>query len=311
MESRCFLPIQEPSSIKGILFSNKLKIGFCLPNYGKATSKKALDECAELAEKMNYEHLWTTDHLLIPEEFASPYGKCLESLSTLAYLSGKTENVSLGTSIIILPLREIVLFAKQAATIQIFSDNRLMLGLGAGWNEMEFHNLRADFDGRGQYYDEGVQLFRWLLKGNSEFKGDFYSITDGVFGPLPRKEIPLFFGGNGGPSLRRAAKFGEGWHPVGASPEEIRKGSERLQKLTDKKLRIIARLAVNFKEKAVKQRENKDRHGLDGDTSEIISQIKEYGRDGVTDIACYFGDVSADKILESSKKFAEEIIPSL
>jgi probable F420-dependent oxidoreductase len=288
-----------------------MKIGFCIPNYGGATSKDALDDSAKLAEKHNYEHIWTTDHLLIPEDFASPYGKCLESLATLSYLAGKTEHVRLGTSIIILPLREVVLFAKQAAAIQIFSNDRLMLGVGAGWNETEFHNLRADFDGRGQYYDEEVQLFRWLMKGNSEFKGDFYSITNGVFGPLPIREIPLFFGGNGGPSLRRAAKFGDGWHPVGVSPEEIRKGVEKLHKLTDRKMRIIARLAVNFKEKTIKQRESKARHGLSGNSSEIISRIRDYGKAGATDIVCYFGDVSANKILSSSKKFALEVLPSL
>lgn len=288
-----------------------MKIGFCIPNYGKATSKKALDECAKISEELNYAHLWTTDHLLIPEEFASPYGKCIESLSTLSYLAGKTENVGLGTSIIILPLREIVLFAKQAAAIQIFSNDRLMLGLGAGWNEIEFQNLRADFEARGQYYDEGVQLFRWLLKGNSEFKGDFYSISNGVFGPLPKKQIPLFFGGNGGPSLRRVAKFGEGWHPVGASSEEIKKGSDRLQKLTSRKMRIVARLSVNFKEKKIKQRETKARHGLSGSSSEIISQIKEYEKAGATDLACYFGDIAAKTIFEASKKFAREVIPSV
>jgi len=288
-----------------------MKIGFCVPNYGKATSKNALDECAKLAEKFNYEHVWTTDHLLIPEEYASPYGKCLESLATLAYLSARTEHVGLGTSIIILPLRELILFAKQAAAIQIFSNDRLMVGLGAGWNQIEFQSLRADFDGRGQYYDEAVQLFRWLMKGNSEFKGDFYSISDGVFGPLPKNKIPLFFGGNGGPSLRRAAKFGDGWHPVGASPEEIKNGSERLSKLTDRNMRIIARLAVNFREKTIKQRESEARHALAGNSSEIISQIQDYSKAGATDIACYFGDVSADKILESSKKFAEEVIPSV
>jgi probable F420-dependent oxidoreductase len=288
-----------------------MKIGFCIPNYGKATSKSTLDECSKLAEKFNYEHVWTTDHLLIPEQYASPYGRCLESLVTLAYLAARTVNVGLGTSIIILPMRELVLFAKQAAAIQIFSNDRLMLGLGAGWNQVEFQNLRADFDGRGQYYDEAIQLFRWLMKGNSEFKGDFYSISDGVFGPLPENKIPLFFGGNGGPSLRRAAKFGDGWHPVGASSEEIRKGSERLRKLTDRKMRIIARLAVNFKEKTIRQRESKPRRALGGNSSEIISQIKDYGKAGVTDIACYFGDVSADNILESSRKFAEEVIPSV
>jgi probable F420-dependent oxidoreductase len=288
-----------------------LKIGFCIPNYGKATSKSAIDESARIAEDSNYAHIWTTDHLLIPEKFASPYGKCIESLATLAYLSGKTENVGLGSSIIVFPMREVVLFAKQAAAIQILSNNRLMLGLGAGWNEVEFQNVRADFKSRGQYFDEGVQLFRWLMKGNAEFKGDFYSISDGVFGPIPNRPIPLFFGGNGGPSLRRAAKFGDGWHPVGASPAEIQNGLRKLRAGTEKKVRIVLRIAVNFREKTIKERENKDRARLSGRSEEVASQINDYKRAGVTDLVCYFGDVELKEINLSAIKFAKEVIPSI
>jgi probable F420-dependent oxidoreductase len=291
-----------------------LKVGFCLPNYGKATSKKAIDEAAKIAEDLNYDHIWSTDHLLIPEKFASPYGKCFESLATLSYLSCKTENAGLGTSIIVFPMREVVLFAKQVATIQILSNNRLMLGLGAGWNEIEFQNVRADFKSRGQYYDEGIQLFRWLMKGNAEFKGDFYSISDGVFGPIPSKAVPLFFGGNGGPSLRRAAKFGEGWHPVGASPSEVEYGARKLRELTRDaagKKRIVLRIAVNFREKRITERERKDRTGLSGKRDEIVSQINDHKKAGVSDLICYFGDVEQKKFSLAARRFGKEILPSI
>lgn len=287
-----------------------MKIGFCVPNYGNATSKKAIDDSCKIAEDLGYSHLWTTDHLLIPEQFASPYGKCLESLATLSYIAGKTRKVGLGTSIIIFPMREVVLFAKQCATLQILSKGRLMLGLGAGWNESEFQNVRADFKARGQYYDEGIQLFRWLMKGNSEFKGDFYSVSDGVFAPLPDTPIPLFFGGNSGPSLRRAAKFGDGWHPVGASPEQIRNGVKKLEDLSEKKMKLVLRIAVNFKEKRIKEREKSTRSSLEGSDSEILSQIDEYKKAGVTDLVCYFGDQSLDKINETATKFGKEILAS-
>jgi probable F420-dependent oxidoreductase len=287
-----------------------MKIGLCIPNYGKATSSKGLDEIAKISEKL-YDHVWTTDHLLIPEKFSSPYGKSFESLITLAYLVSKTQNVGLGTSIIIFPMREVVLFAKQTASLQILSNGRLLLGLGAGWNETEFQNLRADFKARGQYYDEGIQLLRWLMKGNSQFKGDYYSISDGVFLPVPKKQIPLIFGGNAGPSLRRAAKFGDGWHPVGLSPLEIEKGKRRLRELTGKKMRIVLRISVNFKERQIKERENAERSSLSGNQSEILSQIAEYENAGVTDLVCYFGDLDLAEIAASAKKFGEQIVPSI
>lgn len=286
------------------------RFGFCVPNYGRATSKKAIDLVARISEGSGYDHIWTTDHLLIPEEFSSPYGRCFESLSTLAYLAGQTEHVGLGTSIIVLPLREVVLFAKQAASIQILSGGRLMLGLGSGWNEVEFQSVRAPFKERGQYYDEAVQLFRWLMKGNSEFKGDFYSITDGTFGPIPDRPIPLFFGGNLGPSLRRVAKFGNGWHPVGLSPEQIEKGARKLKELIGRKPRIILRISVNYSERNVRQRDRQKRSGLRGESSEILEQIARYRKSGVTDIVCYFGDLDLGKISQKATDFAREILPS-
>ncbi len=290
----------------------KMKTGLCLPNYGNATSKKAIDAVSELGEQLDYNSVWVTDHSLVPETNASPYGSVLEPLTTLAYLASKTENLLLGTSIIIFPLREVVLFAKQASALQILSGNRLILGLGAGWNEVEFKNMRADFQSRGQYYDEGVQLFKWLLRGNAEFKGDFYSITDGVFAPVPEKEIPLYIGGSSGASLRRAAKLANGWFPVGLSPEELARGRKRLPSLTDREQKILLRISVKFSAKT----EGKDSRGLPstrlgGSSTQIVAQIKEYEKAGVDQIVCYFGDTSLEKLEKDITKFGKDVMPSI
>lgn len=289
-----------------------IKVGVCLPNYGIATSKKAIDTVAELAEDLNYDSVWATDHSLVPEANASPYGNVLEPLTTLSYLASKTKNLELGTSIIIFPLREVVLFAKQAAALQVYSDNRLILGLGAGWNEMEFKSMRADFRSRGQYYDEGVQLFKWLMRGNAEFKGDFYSITDGVFSPVPEKEIPLYMGGSSGASLRRAAKLGDGWFPVGLSPQEVAQRRKRLASLTDRKLKTLLRMSVKFSaETQAKDSRGQPSTRLGGSSSQMISQVKEYESAGVDRLACYFGDTSLEELETAIAKFGKEVMPSL
>ncbi len=291
-----------------------LKIGLCVPNYGKATGKKALDVFAELAEKLDYDSIWTTDHLLIPKQFSSPYGTTLESISTLAYLAGKTKRVKLGTSIIVFPMREVVLFAKQASAVQILSDNRLELGLGAGWNQEEFKNVRAEFESRGRYYDEGLQLFRWLMKGNNDFKGDSYSITDGVFDPVPKKEIPLLIGGNGGSALRRAAKLGDGWFPVGVTPEEVTRGKQKIRTMTDRKLQIVVRLSVEFsKQKGSLDTIGKGARGdvqsrLAGTSDEILTQLASFRKAGVDGIVCYFGDNDLRSLKLNATKFAKEVI---
>lgn len=105
----------------------------------------------------------------------------------------KTENTELRTSIVVFPMRAITFFAKQSVAIQILTDDRLLLSLAAGWNEMDIHSVRADFKLRGQDYGEEVRLFQWLMKDNTQFKGDSHIIKDVVFEPLTRRKIPLFF----------------------------------------------------------------------------------------------------------------------
>ncbi|MCL5068716.1 MAG: TIGR03619 family F420-dependent LLM class oxidoreductase [Thaumarchaeota archaeon] len=292
-----------------------MKVGLCLPNYGKAAGKDAIERTASLAEKLDYDSVWTADHLLIAEEFASPYGKVLESLVTLSYVAARTENLMIGTGVIVFPMRETILLAKQVVALQILSDERLALGLGSGWNETEFRNVRADFGGRGQFYDEGIQLLRWLMKGNVEFKGDYYSITDGIFDPIPSKPIPIYIGGNGGPSLRRAAKLGDGWFPVGLAPEDLLIGRKRLSKLTERNMSTLMRMTVRFSEQGEAQT-RKDPNGrttarLSGTVPQIIRQIEDYDRVGLDHLICYFGDVVLESLEEAIARFGREIIPSL
>lgn len=100
-------------------------------------SKKAVTEFCRLAEDLNFDSVWTTDHIAVNKQFSNPYGSIYESLITLGYVAAKTERVKLGTSIIVLPMRNPILFAKQTATLDQLSDGRLILGLGAGWMEDE------------------------------------------------------------------------------------------------------------------------------------------------------------------------------
>jgi probable F420-dependent oxidoreductase len=293
-----------------------MKIGACVPNYGQATGKEAVLEISELAEKLGFHSIWTTDHLLIPSQFSSPYGTVLESIATASFLAGKVKNMQIGTSVIVLPMREVVLFAKQAAAIQILSESRLILGLGAGWNETEFRNVRSDFKSRGQYYDEAIQLFRWLLKGNAEFKGDFYSIEDGVFDPIPKEDIPLLIGGDSGASLRRAAKLGDGWFPVGLSPSALEGGRRQLKTLNDRKMIIFERLGVIFgggeELPRAKQRQgNSAPTKLSGSPSRMLGQIEEFRKAGLEHLVCYFDDLPLSQLKIAIEKFGKEVMPSI
>jgi alkanesulfonate monooxygenase SsuD/methylene tetrahydromethanopterin reductase-like flavin-dependent oxidoreductase (luciferase family) len=111
-----------------------MHIGICLPNYGRSATPQAIQEVARAAEDLGFDSIWTTDHILVPEAHYEPYGRIFETWTTLAYLAGQTQRVRLGTSILLLGLRNPVLVAKQAATLDQLSGGRLILGMGrAGW----------------------------------------------------------------------------------------------------------------------------------------------------------------------------------
>ena len=119
-----------------------MKFGVAVPHHGEFANKDSIDKIAEEAEKLEYDSIWVSDHIISPISQGKTYGYIYESLITLSYLAAKTENLKLGTSILVLPLRNPVLVAKQIATLDQLSNGRLIVGLGAGWLKEEFDFLK-------------------------------------------------------------------------------------------------------------------------------------------------------------------------
>lgn len=202
-----------------------MHIGICLPNYGRASSPEAIREVARAAEDLGFDSIWTTDHVLVPEAHLEPYGRIFETWTTLAYVAALTQRIRLGTSILLLGLRNPVLVAKQAATLDQLSNGRLILGIGAGWLAREFENLGMSFQRRIRFLEEGIALMRTLWTNpRPRFQGRLFRIEDAVFEPLPLQPggPPIWIGGNTEAAVRRAARLGDGWHPVGLDPETLR-----------------------------------------------------------------------------------------
>ena len=122
-----------------------MRIGINLPNYGALGTVDTMAAIAVTAEQLGYTSLWTTDHVLMPDRLPEPYGHLLESMTLLTYLAARTTRITLATSVIVLPQRDPILLAKQAATLDHLSGGRLTLGVGVGWVEEEYRFLRADF----------------------------------------------------------------------------------------------------------------------------------------------------------------------
>jgi len=163
-----------------------VKFGYIAPNYGDKISAAQILEIAELCEDLGFDSIWATDHIIMPRELKDPYGQLLEPFITLSFVAARTEKLRLGTSIIVLPQRNPILVAKQAAALDVFSRGRVILGFGAGWAEKEFANLGANFTARGLIYDESIKLIRALWSQDViDFKGDFFEVTDSLF--LPKR----------------------------------------------------------------------------------------------------------------------------
>ncbi|WNV85650.1 TIGR03619 family F420-dependent LLM class oxidoreductase [Umezawaea sp. Da 62-37] len=202
-----------------------MRIGVKLPHTGSATGPSVPARAREL-ELAGFDSLWVSDHVVLPERIGSwypfdPGGKAtwptdtpyLEAVVSLAAAAAVTERVRLGTAVLVLPQRNPVLLAKQAATVDAISGGRLVLGVGAGWLKEEFDALGMPFDTRGPRMVEWIRLLRDCWTGRPEGRsGEHYELPPGTLVlPAPARPIPLYVGGHSPTALRRAGRLGDGW----------------------------------------------------------------------------------------------------
>ncbi len=199
-----------------------MDFGLCLPNFPDGASAEGIEAAADVAERLGWSTVWTTDHVLVPHADAGEYGRIYEAILTLAWVGARHPRIRLGTSVIVVPQRNAVVLAKELATLDSLSGGRVIAGVGIGWNEPEFANLAvADrFHVRGAYLDETIRLWRHLWSGATEpFRGRFHTIEDFVFGPLPvQAPLPIVIGGRAEPALRRAGTLADGYHSSATGP---------------------------------------------------------------------------------------------
>ena len=210
-----------------------MRFGVCLPNFrfGAEPSREAIVEVAVEAERLGYDSVWATDHLLVPGDMPR-FGRVFESLSTLAYLGGATSRVRLGTSVLILAMRNAIEVAKQAATIDALTGGRLVLGVAAGYAEREFASLGASFHDRGRHLDEAIGVMRTLWTDpDPRADGPRYRFADVLFEPRPVQPggVPVWVGGNSPAAIARAARLGDAWHPDGLSSAQLADGVKLLR----------------------------------------------------------------------------------
>jgi probable F420-dependent oxidoreductase len=259
-----------------------MRLGVVLPNEAAGADPRAIADLARHAELLGFAGVWLPDHLLPPEPYGAVYGGVFEPLMLLAHIAAVTTRVTLGTSVLILPLRDPFLLAKQTATLERLAPGRVVLGVGVGWERSEFSALDIPFRERGARADEAIELLRRLHStGHGHFAGRFHHADDGVFEPRPTAPIPLSVGGMSDAALRRAARVGDQWQAVGASIEAFRERRDRLRAMAGaRRVRAGAVLA--------------DRAGAH-DAAHLASLAAEWRDAGAHDLAIHFGGLEATR----------------
>jgi probable F420-dependent oxidoreductase len=221
-----------------------MKIGVVFPQLEIGNDPAAIRDYAQTAEGLGFSHLLAYDHVLganpgrpegwsgRPYTYLSPFH---EVFVLFGFVAGVTHKLGLATGVLILPQRQTALVAKQAASLDVLSGGRLRLGVGLGWNQVEFTSLNENFHNRGKRVEEQVELMRQLwTKTLIDFNGKWHTIPDAGINPLPvQQPIPIWFGGMVEAMLRRIARLGDGWITQHRKAADARPDLEKLRRFID------------------------------------------------------------------------------
>jgi probable F420-dependent oxidoreductase len=216
----------------------KINIGLVYPQTEYGSDPAAIKDYAQTAEDLGFTHIVAYDHVLganpeRPEGWRRHYTyktPFQEPFVLFSHMAAFTQKMRFVTGILVLPQRQTALVAKQAATLDILSGGRFRLGVAVGWNYVEFEALGMNFHNRGARIEEQVALLRRLwTEPLVNFEGQYHTIPDAGINPLPiQRPIPIWFGGQSEPVLRRTARMGDGWMINHHSPGSTRPDMEKL-----------------------------------------------------------------------------------
>lgn len=215
-----------------------MKFGVVFPQNQLSDDPIVVRDFVQAAEEMGYHHLLAYDHVLgaNPDREGwregNPYtheDMFHEVFTLFAYLAGLTETIGFMTGVLILPQRQTALVAKQAAQVDVLSGGRFRMGVGVGWNEVEYNSLGYDFKTRGARVEEQIVILRELwTRQLVNIEGEFDTIDDAGINPLPNQQpIPLWIGGTADVVLERAARIGDGWVAQAGLPEKVQAMCEK------------------------------------------------------------------------------------
>ena len=310
--------------------------GFGAPVSGPLSGAKDLARITVEGEALGYDYCTLSDHVIIPRELEAKYpysdtgefpgragGDRHEQLTAVTFVAAKTSKLRLVTSVMVVPHRPAVLTAKILATIDVLSEGRLTLGVGAGWCREEFEAIGTDpFDERGAVTDEYLLACRALWTNEDpRFDGKYVKFANVFFQPRPvQKRVPIWVGGESGPAMRRTAKLGDGWYPIGTNPafrldtlKRFQGGIERLHRYCRDAGRdpkeITLAYRVTQRGPAVAERaDNGDRRLFSGSNEAIVGDLRAFRDIGVAAVDFSFDGANAGEVIATMRRFREDVL---
>ena len=313
-----------------------MQFGFGAPVSGPLSGPRDLARIVGEGERAGYDYCTISDHVAIPRDMEAKYpysdtgefpgragGDRHEQLTCVAFVAAKTSKLRLVTSVTVVPHRPPVLTAKTIATIDVLSEGRFTWGIGVGWCKEEFEAIGTEpFEERGAVTDETIAVCRELWShDNPSYSGKYAKFSNIFFQPLPvQKRIPIWVGGESGPAMRRTAKLGDAWYPIGTNPRNRLDTLTRLQTQIER-LRKMAReagrdpkdvaLAYRFSQfgAGVPERaDNGDRRLGSGDNAAIAGDLRSLRDLGVIAVDFSFGGDTAEAVIANMRRCREDLL---
>jgi probable F420-dependent oxidoreductase len=284
-----------------------MQIGVTFPQNEIGADPAVIRDYAQAAEGMGYSHVVVFDHVLGADSTHRPGWKGYthrdmfhEPFVLFGYLAALT-HLELVPAVIILPQRQTALVAKQAAEVDVLTGGKLRLGVGVGWNPVEYEALGMNFQARGRVVEEQIEVMRLLWSQEVvSYKGQFHTITEAGLNPLPlRRSIPIWLGGSADVLLRRVARVGDGWFPQGQPDDHMREVLERL-------IRYITEAGRDPSTVGIEARVN----AREGDLDEWVRQTEGWRALGATHISLNTmgaGFNSPGEHIEAIRRYKEAI----
>lgn len=296
-----------------------MKFGIALPNFGKYAKKDVISQVAIIAEELDFDSIWVSDHIVVPDSHKG-FGKMFyEPLITLTHLAECTSKIYLGTSVVILPYRNPIVLAKMISTLDVISSGRVIFGVGAGWLEEEFDAIGVPYKERGLITDEYIEVLKVLwTKERPSFKGMYSDFSNVSFLPKPIQKPypPMWIGGNSKRATERAVNLGDGWHAVGLIPEELKEKTSNINELLVSKRRIGRDFVISLRKnlQVIKEKKNKvsdEREILRSTPDKIITGIDKYRESGVSYMVFQVLGGTLKVLIETMEVFSKHIRPAL